>query len=188
MITHEKKPFTVRGMHHHAFRSCDIEKTRKFYEEVIGLPLVASFVETKNPVYQDGPSYVHAFFELGDGSCLAFFQFQPNGQPTGFVARDSFDHHIALEVDGVEAVAAIEKRYKELGLDYYIHDHGYVYSIYTRDPNGMIVELTTTVPATAEAMAERRRSAHEDLKEWLDGAVESNNPWRGPAESSGFKA
>src|SRR2546428_10091870 len=59
----------VRGMHHHAFRSCDIEKTRKFYEEVIGLPLIATFVEMDNPLYKDGPSYIHVFFELGDGSC-----------------------------------------------------------------------------------------------------------------------
>ena len=170
--------FAVRGMHHHAFRSCDIEKTRKFYEEVIGLPLIATFVETDNPVYKDGASYIHVFFELGDGSCLAFFQFQPNGAPTGFAARDSFDHHLALEVDGIDAVRAAEQRYKDLGLQYYIHDHGYVYSIYTRDPNGMIVELTTKVAVTNEIMAERRRSPHEDLKRWLDGVVEGNNRWR----------
>jgi glyoxylase I family protein len=174
----DRKPFSVRGMHHHAFRSSDIEKTRKFYEEVIGLPLIATFVETENPVYKDGESYIHVFFELGDGSCLAFFQFQPNGAPTGFAARDSFDHHIALEVDGKDAVLAVERRYKELGLNYYIHDHGYVYSIYTRDPNGMIVELTTKMPITAGVMAERKRSAHEDLKRWLDGIVEGNNPHR----------
>jgi glyoxylase I family protein len=175
----EPKSFAVLGMHHHAFRSCDIEKTRKFYEEVIGLPLIATFVETENPVHKDGGSYIHLFFELGDGSCLAFFQFQPNGAPTGFAARDSFDHHIALEVDGMDEVNAVEQRYKELGMQYYIHDHGYVYSIYTRDPNGMIVELTTTVAITAQVMAERRRSAHADLKQWLDGVVEGNNQWRG---------
>jgi catechol 2,3-dioxygenase-like lactoylglutathione lyase family enzyme len=174
----EPKSFAVLGMHHHAFRSCDIEKTRKFYEEVIGLPLIATFVETENPVHKDGGSYIHLFFELGDGSCLAFFQFQPNGAPTGFAARDSFDHHIALEVDGMDAVNAVEQRYKELGLQYYIHDHGYVYSIYTRDPNGMIVELTTKVAITAQVMAERRRSAHADLKQWLAGVVEGNNQWR----------
>jgi glyoxylase I family protein len=174
----QPRGFNVRRMHHHAFRSCDIEETRKFYEEVIGLPLIGTFIETENPVYKDGASYIHVFFELGDGSCLAFFQFQPNGAPTGFAARDSFDHHIALEVDGIDAVHAVERRYKELGLKYYIHDHGYVYSIYTRDPNGMILELTTKVPITAEVMAERRPTAHEDLKQWLDGVVEGNNPWR----------
>src|SRR5262244_119280 len=111
----EPKPFRVRGMHHHAFRSRDIEKTCKFYEEVIGLPLIATFVETDNPLYKDGASYIHVFFELGDGSCLAFFQFQPNGAATGFAARDSFDHHIALEVEGgVEAIGVVERRYKEL--------------------------------------------------------------------------
>lgn len=178
MITHEEKSFAVRGMHHHAFRSCDIEKTRKFYEEVIGLPLIATFVETENPLYEDGPSYIHVFFELGDGSCLAFFQFQPNGEPTGFAPRDSFDHHIALEVDGIEAVKAAERRYQELGLEHHIHDHGYVYSLYTKDPNGMIVELTTKVDITAEVMSERRRTSHEDLRKWLDGVVEGNNPHR----------
>jgi len=170
--------FPVRGMHHHAFRSCDIEKTRQFYEEVIGLPLVATFVETENPVYKDGPSYIHVFFELGDGSGLAFFQFQPNGAPTNFAARDSFDHHLALEVDGKETIQAVERRYQELGLSYYIHDHGYVYSIYTRDPNGMILELTTKTEVTSSVMAERRQTAHADLKRWLDGVIEGNNRWR----------
>mgnify|MGYP002479863299 FL=1 len=88
------------------------------------MPLIATFVETENPVYKDGASYIHVFFELGDGSCLAFFQFQTNGAPTGFAARDSFDHHLALEVDGMDAVRAAEQRYKDLGLNYYIHEIG----------------------------------------------------------------
>jgi catechol 2,3-dioxygenase-like lactoylglutathione lyase family enzyme len=178
-----KPKFAVRGLHHHAFRSCDIEKTRHFYEDILGLPLIGTFVETENPVYKDGASYIHIFLELGDGSCLAFFQFQPNGAPTGFAPRDPFDHHIALEVDGIEAVKAAEQRYKECGLEYMILDHGYVYSIYTTDPNGMVVELTTKVAVTDEVMAERRRTAHEDLKTWLDGVTQGNNRWRNTTET-----
>jgi catechol 2,3-dioxygenase-like lactoylglutathione lyase family enzyme len=114
------QPFKIRGLHHHAFRSCDIEKTVKFYEEVIGLPLIGTFVETEHPVCKDGQSYIHVFLELGDGSCLAFFQFQPNGAPTGFAPRDSFDHHIALEVDGMDAIKAAKERYERFGLEYHI--------------------------------------------------------------------
>jgi catechol 2,3-dioxygenase-like lactoylglutathione lyase family enzyme len=179
-----KPKFAVRGMHHHAFRSQDIEKTRHFYEDILGLPLIGTFVETDNPLYKDGASYIHIFIELGDGSCLAFFQFQPNGEPTGFAPRDAFDHHIALEVDGMDAIKAAEQRYKEHGLQYFILDHGYVYSIYTMDPNGMYVELTTKVAVTDSVMAERRRSAHEDLKTWLSGLTEGNNRWRGTTETT----
>ena len=52
----EPKAFVISGMHHHAFRSCDIENTRAFYEEILGLQLIGTYIETENPLYKDAPS------------------------------------------------------------------------------------------------------------------------------------
>lgn len=179
-------PFKVKGLHHHAFRSIDIEKTRHFYEDILGLPLIGTFVESDNVLDPDSPNYIHTFFEMGDGSCLAFFQFPKdlkNG--TGVDPLDAFSHHLAIEVEGTQAVDDCRAKFDEENVEYTILDHGYCYSIYARDPNGMTIELTTNVPATAEIMAERRATAHEDLKKWLGGVYEGNNRWRGGKVTSG---
>jgi glyoxylase I family protein len=179
-------PFKVKGLHHHAFKSRNIEKTRAFYEDVLGLPLIGTFVESENVLDPDSPNYIHTFFEMGDGSCLAFFQF-PDDLVTGKGVEmlDAFSHHLAIEVEGKEAVERARARFDELNIEYTMLDHGYCYSIYTRDPNGMTVELTTNVPVTAAIMAERRATAHEDLKKWLSGVYEGNNKWRGKKVTSG---
>jgi catechol 2,3-dioxygenase-like lactoylglutathione lyase family enzyme len=181
-------PYLIKKLHHHAFRSRDIEKTRHFYEDVLGLPLIGTFVETENVVDPESPNYIHTFFEMGDGSCLAFFQFPKDLRDgTGVEPLDAFSHHFAMEVDGKDAVDRARAKFDELGLEYTILDHGYCYSIYTRDPNGMTVELTSNVEVTAEVMAERKATAHEDLRNWLAGVYENNNRWRGGKVVSGQK-
>ncbi len=57
-------------------------------------------------------------------------------------------------------------------------DHGYCYSIYMHDPNGMQVELTTRVPETDEIMERHAKTAHEDLRKWLEGVTVANNDFR----------
>ena len=61
-------------LHHTAHVSCDLEATRKFYEEVIGLPLVATWCES-DMLFGEERTYCHCFFGIGDGGALAFFQF-----------------------------------------------------------------------------------------------------------------
>ena len=61
-------------LHHTAYVTKDLEATRKFYEDVIGLPLVATWCE-KDFLFGADRTYCHCFFGLGDGSALAFFQF-----------------------------------------------------------------------------------------------------------------
>jgi glyoxylase I family protein len=59
-------------------------------------------------------------------------------------------------------------------------DHGYCRSLYIKDPNGMIVELTCDVPEAQrpEVAQTRREMAHRTLKEWLGGNHTSNNTYR----------
>lgn len=171
----------IQKLHHHAFRTNDMAKTRQFWEDLLGMPLIGTFVETVDPVTEKPSNYIHTFFELADGSCLAFFQFQEglyHDPSYGWKGQDPFDHHVALEVDGVEAVRAWAERIKAAGIPVMPIDHGYCDSIYFHDPNGMEVEITTRVPRTREIMDEAGRTARATLDAWLQGVTEANNRWR----------
>jgi catechol-2,3-dioxygenase len=65
-------------------------------------------------------------------------------------------------------------------VDIFETDHGYCYSIYFHDPNGMQVELTTRVPQTAEMMGAAGKTAHATLRSWLaEDDLAGNNTKRG---------
>jgi catechol 2,3-dioxygenase-like lactoylglutathione lyase family enzyme len=85
----------LKGLHHNAYRCRDAEETRKFYEDFLGLPLTNAFVisETKSG---RPTNTLHAFFQMDDGSALAFFE-SPE-RPFDFKEQHDFDLHIALEV------------------------------------------------------------------------------------------
>ena len=175
-----RRNIKVRQFHHHAFRTNDMEATRQFWEDILGMPLIGTFVETTDPVTEEPSNYIHTFFEMADGSALAFFQFQEGLYKASSIQgpQDPFDHHIALEVESKEAVMAYQRRMDEAGYEYMLIDHGYCYSIYMHDPNGMQVELTTKVPQTVEIMERHAKTAHEDLKKWLEGVTIANNEYR----------
>lgn len=170
----------IRMFHHHAFRTADMEATRRFWEDVLGCPLIGTFVETTDPVTEEPSNYIHTFFELGDGTALAFFQFQEGLYRESSIRgpQDPFDHHIALEVESKDAVFGYRDRLMAAGIDHMLIDHGYCYSIYFHDPNGMQVELTTKVPETVEIMERHAKTAHADLERWLAGVTEANNAYR----------
>jgi catechol 2,3-dioxygenase-like lactoylglutathione lyase family enzyme len=63
-----------RRLHHAAWVTRDSAATRHFYEDILGLPLVATWAE-RAPMPGGGTrDYVHTFFALADGGALAFFQ------------------------------------------------------------------------------------------------------------------
>ena len=97
MATKAKLP---SRLHHTAYVSKDLEATRKFYEEIIGLPLLATWCE-KDMLFGAERTYAHCFFGLGDGGALAFFQFADPGDQEQFGPQMPFSpfHHIALNVD-----------------------------------------------------------------------------------------
>jgi catechol 2,3-dioxygenase-like lactoylglutathione lyase family enzyme len=168
-------------LHHTAYVSKDLEATRAFYEDVIGMPLVATYCE-KDELFGKERTYCHCFFSLADGSALAFFQFaDPEDQALfGPEIPQSPFNHIALHVDR-KTQEALEKRisdrgYREPGT--YVLDHGYCRSVYIKDPNGMVLEFTLDEPSALAEEAERRAAAHEELKRWLAGDHRNNNRFR----------
>ena len=178
MTTKSKLP---SRLHHTAYVTRDQEKTRKFYEEVIGLPLVATWSES-DELFGKVRTYVHTFFAIGDGGALAFFQFADPADQAEFgpPMPPSPFHHIALAVDEATQ-AGIEERIAKAGIqppDTYVLEHGYCRSVYVCDPNGLILEFTRDHPDAARIGQERIKTAHADLKRWLAGDHTSNNTYR----------
>lgn len=171
-------------LHHNAYVTRDMEATRHFYEDIVGMPLVATWCEA-DELFGKERVYCHCFFGLGDGSALAFFQFaNPEDQDLfGPPMPSSPFLHIAVNVDA-ETQAQVEARLKNAGLkapNFYVLEHGYCRSIYATDPNGMILEMTVDNPEAAEGNDRRRATAHADLKRWLGGDHRSNNTFRAAA-------
>jgi len=168
-------------LHHTAYVTKDLEKTRAFYEDVIGMPLVATWCE-KDELFGAERTYCHCFFGLGDGGALAFFQFADAGDQALFGPEipESPFIHIALNVDA-ETQRGIEERIKAAGItepNTYVLDHGYCRSVYVKDPNGMTLEFTLDAPDADELNALRKTDAHSELKRWLNGDHHINNPYR----------
>lgn len=170
-------------LHHTAYVTRDLRATRAFYEDLIGLPLVATWCEA-DELFGKVRTYCHCFFELEDGSALAFFQFAEASDQAEFGPKmpESPFHHIALQVDRAtqDRVAA---RLKEAGYREprtYVLEHGYCRSLYVSDPNGMLLELTVDAPEaiTPEVVSAKKRDAHAELDRWLAGDHSSNNTYR----------
>ena len=155
----------IKGLHHNAYRCRDSEETRKFYEDFLGLPLVNAF-EIKETMTgrKTGAGVLHSFFQLDDGSCLAFFE-APD-MPFEFKDQHDFDLHIALEVEP-EHLRQMYARGKEEGREVRgISDHKFIDSIYFRDPNGYVIELTAKKAGHEQAMDPAKSRAREILKDW----------------------
>ncbi len=153
----------IKGLHHNAYRCRDAEETRRFYEGFLGLPLVKAFniTETKSGRATD---VLHSFYRMDDGSCLAFFE-APE-QPFEFKAQHDYDLHIALEVTPENLRAMFEKG-RAAGVETRgISDHRFIDSIYFRDPNGYVIELTAKRPNHDREMDPATNNARGVLEAW----------------------
>ena len=155
-----------------------MEATRHFYEDLIGMPLVATWCES-DELFGKERVYCHCFFGLADSSALAFFQFANREFSDQFAAPPppSLFRHVALLVS-TDSQEAIRDRAQAAGVETMTADHGYCKSLYITDPNGLLLEFTVDHPQVDEIDAVRRTSAHNDLARWLSGDHSSNNDWR----------
>jgi catechol 2,3-dioxygenase-like lactoylglutathione lyase family enzyme len=121
---------SARGVHHVALLSSDVERTVRFYQDVLGFPLTEIF---ENRDYKGSN---HFFFDVGRGNLLAFFDFPgldlgPYAEVLGGL------HHIAISVEPDKWEAA-RSRLDSAGVPYQ-RESGT--SIYFRDPDGARLEL-----------------------------------------------
>lgn len=153
----------IKGLHHNAYRCEDSEETRKFYEDFLGLPLAKSLRLDESKSGRQVKA-LHTFYELGDGSYLAFFEVAD--EPFEFKEQADYDLHIALEVEPADLAPMLE-RGKALGIESRgISDHAFIDSIYFRDPNGYVIELTAKRDNHDAAMNPKTNGARERLDEW----------------------
>lgn len=153
----------IKGLHHNAYRCRDSEETRKFYEDFLGLPL-AHTLEIRETKTGRKTETLHTFYEMDDGSYLAFFE-APD-MPFTFKKQKDFDLHIALEVDPL-TLTRMFKKGKKAGMETRgVSDHHFIRSIYFRDPNGYVIELTAKVPGLESAMDPKLNGARAKLAAW----------------------
>ncbi|MGZ4447061.1 MAG: VOC family protein [Nocardioides sp.] len=126
----ERPASTARGLHHTALVSGDVERTIRFYQDVLGFPLT-ELIENR-----DYPGSSHFFFDIGHENLLAFFDFPgldvgPYAEVLGGL------HHLAISVapDRWEALVA---RLDAAGVEREVHSG---VSVYFRDPDGARIEL-----------------------------------------------
>lgn len=174
-ITTDELPLRL---HHNAYVTRDQEATRRFYEDLIGMPLIATWAEQAD-LFGKVRVYCHTFFEMADGGALAFFQFATEEDQEFFGPKmpDSAFHHIAMKCDqstqsGIKA--RLEASDEDPEKRYFI-DHGYCGSLYVEDPNGLLLEFTVDPPNVEKINAARRADAHQTLKRWLAGDHTANN-------------
>ncbi len=126
----ERPDSTARGLHHTALISSDVERTVRFYQDVLGFPLT-ELIENR-----DYPGSSHFFFDIGNGNLLAFFDFpgldvDPYAEVLGGL------HHMAISVDP-ERWGQLVQRLTDAGVEHEVHSG---VSVYFRDPDGARIEL-----------------------------------------------
>jgi catechol 2,3-dioxygenase-like lactoylglutathione lyase family enzyme len=156
----------IRGLHHNAYRCRDAEETRKFYEDFLGLPLVNCFEITETKTGRT-THVLHLFFQMTDGSNLAFFEV-PGAEGKDFVFKQQHDYdlHIALEIPHAELAPWMDKAAAAGKECRGIAEHGFIDSIYFRDPNGYVIELTGKRPGHDAAMDPAKNHARDHLAAW----------------------
>lgn len=169
-------------LHHHAYVVRDQEVNRQFFEDLLGIPLVATWCEQlRNTWLGRDVAMCHTFFAMGDGGALAFFAF---GDPEVYksviaekpAAVGSFDH-VAFKVSD-NSYNEIVDRLKRARVAFRETDHGYCKSVYATSPDGLIVEFTVDPPGVEKIDAIRRADAHSELARWMAGDHHVNNDLR----------
>ena len=126
----ERPASTARGLHHTALISSDVERTVRFYQDVLGFPLT-ELIENR-----DYPCSSHFFFDIGHGNLLAFFDFPgldvgPYAEVLGGL------HHMAISVEP-QRWEALVQRLTDAEVPHEVHSG---VSVYFRDPDGARIEL-----------------------------------------------
>jgi catechol 2,3-dioxygenase-like lactoylglutathione lyase family enzyme len=150
------------ALHHVAFACRDIDETHHFYADVLGLTLIHTEVTP-----WDQGFFRHAFYDLGDGSALAFFDLHDAGEPTPIRTAISEDlglplwvNHVALRVDEQRKVELVA-RLDAAGIEPLVEvDHDWCLSTYYQDPNGIMVELCLDTPGVPVEPERAMRDLH----------------------------
>ena len=153
----------IKGLHHNAYRCRDSEETRQFYEDFLGLPLRQRLRDQGDQERAQDRHAAH-LLPLDDGSCLAFFE----APDMPFEFKDAARLRPAHRARGraTRSRRRCSRRARRAGIETRgISDHGFIDSIYFRDPNGYVIELTAKREDHERAMDPGERGRAE-LERW----------------------
>ncbi|MGW6456256.1 VOC family protein [Streptomyces sp. NPDC055078] len=157
---------TAKSFNHIAMPTNDTRATHDFYTKVMGFTLVSAVREDEVPSTQDKTSFLHTFFALEDGSCMAFFDVKG----ADYAHRDDgvpkWIRHFAMNVDSQEELDYWKQRLASFGIETLgVVDHeGIWHSLYFFDPNGLRLEITWQ---SRPLGPEDAQNALELINEWV---------------------
>ena len=158
-----------KKLHHAAFRCVDAAETVEFYTTVLGLKFTHAMGEDHVPSTGEYSPHIHIFFEMEDGSNIAFFEVPQ--APPGIKDTNTPDwvQHFAFEVESVDALIKAKAELEAKGIDVLgptNHDD-FILSIYFFDPSGHRLELTART-ATPQQYAQFEKEAVAVLECWSE--------------------
>jgi glyoxylase I family protein len=161
-IRRARNPF--KSYFHHATRVADMEATRHFYEDIIGLPMTSCQVQKIDPETKQPTNFILTSFELADGNFVGFFQFDDPTRP--YIKRKpSYLDHLAINVSDKRVLDEVFERVKANGVSHFFENQPMCRSLYIFDPDGDLFELAYQLEGLDDALD--GRDAHQQLKEWL---------------------
>src|SRR4030042_2110889 len=154
------------GVNHLAMATGNMDKTIRFWRDLLGMRLVAGLGQ---------PGYRHYFFQISNNDLIAFFEWsgvepvakKDHGRPVKgpFV----FDH-VSFGVDTEDDLWELKDRLEAAGFAVSdMIDHGFINSIYAHDPNGIPIEFSHNVESVdIRANPQMRDTAPSEVT--LEGA------------------
>lgn len=156
-----------KKLHHAAFRCVDAKETVEFYTTVLGLKFTHAMGEDHVPSTGEYSPHIHIFFEMEDGSNIAFFEVPQSPPGIKDTNTPGWVQHFAFEVADVPTLLRAKAELEAKGVDVIgptNHDD-FILSIYFFDPSGHRLELTART-ATKEQEAQFELEAMDVLDLW----------------------
>jgi len=161
------------GVNHLAMATGDMDRTVRFWRDLLGMRLVAGLGQ---------PGYRHYFFQISDNDLLAFFEWsgvQPvadkeHGRP---VHGPFIFDHVSFGVDNESDLWEIKDRLEAAGFNVSdVINHGFIHSIYAHDPNGIPIEFSHNVEGI-DIRKEPQMKDQEPSTITLEGAEPNERVW-----------
>jgi catechol 2,3-dioxygenase-like lactoylglutathione lyase family enzyme len=130
------------GINHLAMATGDMDSTIRFWRDLLGMRLIAGL---------GGPGYRHYFFQISEKDSIAFFEWpgvrpaeeKEHGRP---VAGPFIFDHVSFGIGSRDELWELRDKIAAAGFWVSeVIDHGFIYSIYSFDPNGIPIEFSWNV-------------------------------------------
>lgn len=156
----------LQGLHHVAYRCLDAKQTTEFYTTFLDVEFNIAVAENKVPSTGEFSPHIHIFFQMEDGSFIAFFELPESKEMRLDPNTPAWVQHLALKVADMDTLLAYKQRLLDGGVEVVgPTDHKICQSIYFFDPNGHRLELTVDT-ASAKLRALLAGKADATLEVW----------------------